>query len=325
MSQASACRPAGGARDACSMGLQHPVVGEVGEQAVGVAGLHQVAAAARTRPGARRSSRSRDRRSSDERAHVEQVADADAVELGVAAERRERGERCRPRSGAWPGWSATPTTIEQALVARAAEVTVAERVPVARELQRLLAVEVRRARRRSARRRSRRPSAAGMLTSMPPISSTICWKCGKLARITHEIGTPTIDDTASASARRSLPPGLFTMYELILAPPGPSVSRGMSMMVADFSAGFTPITWTASARPGSSGDCAGSSDVRRCRATSAKNGCCGPPSFRALPSFVTWNHTAPCAGTGSPSASQAAVTAPASEQPAEQRARRTRA
>ena len=38
--------------------------------------------------------------------------------------------------------------------------------------------------------------------SMPPISSTICWKFGKFTRITYGIGTPTTDDTASASARR---------------------------------------------------------------------------------------------------------------------------
>ena len=80
--------------------------------------------------------------------------------------------------------------------------------------------------------------------------------------------------------------------------PGPGCRGGCRCIVADRSAGFTPITWMASARPGSSGDCAGSSDRAPVPSTSAKNGCCGPPVARAAPSFVTWNHTAPAAGTG---------------------------
>ena len=155
----------------------------------------------------------------------------------------------------------------------------------------------------------------GMFTSIPPISSTICWKLGKLARITQVMGTFTTDDTASASARRSLPPGLLTMYELSLAPPGPSVSRGMSISVADLSAGFTPITWMASARPGSSGDCDGSSERAPVPRTRAKNGCWGPPVTCAVPTLATWSHVAPCAGTGRPTSSQAVVTMPATSSP----------
>ena len=47
------------------------------------------------------------------------------------------------------------------------------------------------------------------------------------------------------------------------------------MMVAAFIAGFTPMTWTASARPGSSPDWLGSSDRAPVPTISAKNGWSG--------------------------------------------------
>ena len=154
--------------------------------------------------------------------------------------------------------------------------------------------------------------------SMPPISSTICWKFGKLARITKVMGTPTTADTASASARNPFSPPLTT-YEFILLPVGPSVSRGMSSRVAACSAGLIPTTWMASARPGSSGDWLGSSDRAPVPSTSTKNGCCGPRGG-APPSLVTSIHTAPAAGVGLPTASHAVVMPPARSRSAEHRA-----
>ena len=49
------------------------------------------------------------------------------------------------------------------------------------------------------------------------------------------------------------------------------------MMVAAFSAGFTPMTWTASASPGSSPDWFGSSERAPVPRISAKNGWSGAP------------------------------------------------
>ena len=197
---------------------------------------------------------------------------------------------------------------EQALVARAGEVAVAERVAVTRELQRLLAVEVRGTGGKCAPEKSS-SIGAGMLTSMPPISSTICWKCGKFARMTQVIGTPTIDYTASASSRRSLPPGLFTMYELILLPPGPSVSRGMSRMRrrlhrrvhADHvhRVGEAGVVGRLRRVVGAG---AGAEHERRRRAAAGRRRC----GRRRASSPGTTPRPAP--GTGAPSATQAAVT-----------------
>ena len=78
--------------------------------------------------------------------HVEQVADADAVELHVPAERRDEADGVA-RARVLRLQRLQRGDDQQALVARAAQVAVAERVAVARERERLFAVEVRRARR----------------------------------------------------------------------------------------------------------------------------------------------------------------------------------
>ena len=95
-----------------------------------------------------------------ELAHVEQVADADTVELGVLPQRGDEAHGVA-RARVLRLQRLERGDDQQPLVARAGEVTVVERVPVAGEL----AVPARRsgaqARRRSARRRSRRSSPSG--------------------------------------------------------------------------------------------------------------------------------------------------------------------
>ena len=91
------------------------------------------------------------------------------------------------------------------------------------------------------------------------------------------------------------------------------------MIVAELSAGFTPMTWTASASPGSSVDWLGSSERAPVPRMSAKNGCSGAPVYRAPPSLVTWNHTAADAD-GLPRASHAPVANSATTRPHDHRA-----
>ena len=55
---------------------------------------------------------------------------------------------------------------------------------------------------------------------------------------------------------------------------------------------------------------------RRCRARARRTAVCGPPVARAAPSFVTWNHTAPAAGRGFPNSSHAAADAAGEQQSA---------
>ena len=114
-----------------------------------------------------------------------------------------------------------------------------------------------------------------------------------------QIGTPTIADTASASARRSLPPGLFTMYELIFAPPGPSVSRGMSMIVADLQRRVHADHVDGVGETGVVGRLAGSSERAPVPSDEREERLLRRAGrARAPPSFVTWNHTAPPRGHG---------------------------
>ena len=144
---------------------------------------------------------------------------------------------------------------------------------------------------------------------MPPISSTICWKCGKLARITHVIGT--LDDRRHRVGLGAQVVAAGVVHDVRVdlgAARTLGVARDVDAWSPTSSAGFTPITCMASASPGSSGDCDGSSDARRCRARGEERLLRPAVVCARSPSFVDLEPHRARAGTGSPSTSQAAVT-----------------
>ena len=247
-------------------------------------------------------------------AHVEQVGDADAVELGVAPERGDEADGVA-RARVLRLQRLQRRHDQQPLVARAGEVTVVERVPVAGELQRLLAIQVRRpgVEVRAGevvvhRRRDVDVDPADLVDHLLEVG---------------EVGADHPGDGHADDRRHRVgfrpqvvAAGVVDDVRVELAAArAPRCRAGCRCSVADLSAGFTPITWMASARPGSSGDCDGSSERAPVPRTRAKNGCCGPPVTCAVPTLATWSHTAPCAGTGRPTSSHAVVTMPATSSP----------
>ncbi len=80
------------------------------------------------------------------------------------------------------------------------------------------------------------------------MSSTIPMKPSKFVSITYGIWTPTTALIVSASSRG--PPIVCEAFTLSSPWPGMSipVSRGMSRIVAWWSAGFTPMRWIESPR-----------------------------------------------------------------------------
>ena len=126
------------------------------------------------------------------------------------------------------------------------------------------------------------------------------------------------DDTASASARSSLPPGCSTMYELSLAPLGPSVSRGMSRMRRRLERGVHADHVDARRRGRDRradcarvvGACAG--PERRARRTAAR----GPPVYLRGPDLRRPGTTPrPAPGPAGRAAATRCVTMPATSRP----------
>ena len=103
---------------------------------------------------------------------------------------------------------------------------------------------------------------------------------------------------------------VFTMYELSFAPPGPSVSRGMSMIVAAPQRRVHADHVDGVGEAGVVGRLApGRRSGRRCRARARRTAGRARRCRARRPSFVTWIHTAAAAGAGLPSASHAAADA----------------
>ena len=150
-------------------------------------------------------------------------------------------------------------------------------------------------------RRSRRPSAGS---------------CGKLARITqvmrhvddrrHRVGlgaqvvaAGVVDDVrVELGSARALGVARDVEQRRRLAARGSRRSRGWRRRGRD-----RRVTAT------------GRRTARRCRGRGRRTAAVGPPVTCAVPTLATWNHVAPCAGTGWPTSSQAVVTMPATSSP----------